>query len=108
MAGFQWWGRRRFSIARSKAEAEANARSMATDQSETWRDPGSAYAHGQKVVEVNVEVSTVGTPADIRASIDEYVAAGARHIEVGFIYPRHDELMEQVTLFAETVMPAYQ
>jgi len=108
LTGFQWWGRRRFSIARSKAEAEANARWMATDQSEMWRYTGSAYEQGKKGEEVNVKVSTIGTPDDIKRSIDEYVAAGAGHIEVGFIYRRHDELMEQVQLFAETVMPAYQ
>jgi alkanesulfonate monooxygenase SsuD/methylene tetrahydromethanopterin reductase-like flavin-dependent oxidoreductase (luciferase family) len=108
LTSFQWWGRRRFSIARTKAKADANANWMATEQSEMWRYTGSAYAEGKEGVDLNAKLAIVGTPEEIKASIDEYVAAGARHIEIGFIYPRFDELMEQLELFAETVMPLYQ
>jgi hypothetical protein len=81
---------------------------MAVEQADMWRHTGSTYAHREEGAEINIRVATIGTPKEIKESVDEYVAAGADHVEIGFIYPRHDELLEQMALFAETVMPEYR
>ncbi len=81
---------------------------MEAEQPEMWQYAGYMYAMGEEGTRTNTRMAGVGTIDDIRASIDEYLSAGANHIEVAFIYSNHEALMRQIRLFADTVMPAYR
>ena len=50
----------------------------------------------------------VGSPDEIVAKLQEYVAAGVGHYEMKFVYPSVDQLVEQLQLFSESVIPAFR
>jgi probable F420-dependent oxidoreductase len=108
MTTFDWCAQRRFSIAATREEARSNVAWMEAEQPEMWQYAGYMYAMGEEGTRTNTRMAGVGTSDDIRASIDEYLSAGANHIEVAFIYSNHEALMRQIRLFADTVMPAYR
>lgn len=108
MTSFDWCAQRRISIGETAEEAQANVAWMETEQADMWQYAGYLHAMGEAGTRNNIRMAAIGTPGDIRANVDEYLAAGANHIEVAFVYPRHEALLRQMRLFAETVMPHYR
>ncbi|MBI4639447.1 MAG: TIGR03619 family F420-dependent LLM class oxidoreductase, partial [Candidatus Tectomicrobia bacterium] len=87
-----------FSIAigRSREEAEAKFR--------RWQ---SALLRNQPV-ESFARRNLFGTPDEIKSRIEEYANAGVTHLAgIRFAAQTVSELLEGMTLFAETVMPAF-
>jgi probable F420-dependent oxidoreductase len=108
MTSFDWCAQRRFSIGETREEAWANVAWMESEQADMWQYAGYMHAMGEAGTRTNTQRAGIGTRDDIRASIDEYLTAGANHIEVAFIYPHHEAMLRQMRLFADTVMPAYR
>jgi probable F420-dependent oxidoreductase len=108
MAEFDWCAQRRFGIGRSEDEALGHVRWMAREQADMWQYAGYMHGQGALGTQMNIKMATVGTPDVVRANIDEFLAAGANHIEVAFIYPHHRSFMDQLRLFADAVIPSYR
>ena len=49
----------------------------------------------------------VGSPEEIRNRVGQYVDAGVEHFELKFIYNDLDQLVEQLSLWSEEVIPAF-
>ena len=50
----------------------------------------------------------VGSPADVGERVRQYVEGGVRHFELKFVYHTLDHLVEQMTLWAEEIAPAFR
>lgn len=57
-------------------------------------------------VELISRASLVGSPAEVLDRVGAFVAAGVSHFELKFIYHDIDDLLQQLQLFQEEVMPA--
>lgn len=90
------------SIARSEEEARNNY-TASVPPPDKIAAVGSAMT---SVARSAQERSLVGTPEQIRARLQEYVAAGVTEICVIFYFPNADTAEQQLRLFAEEVMPA--
>lgn len=108
LTGFAWCAQRRLSIGNTVEEARANADWMATEQTDMWKYAGYMHADGASATETHQQMITVGTPPTIRANLQEYVEAGADHIDVTFVYPTFPALVRQIHLFAEQVLPSFR
>jgi alkanesulfonate monooxygenase SsuD/methylene tetrahydromethanopterin reductase-like flavin-dependent oxidoreductase (luciferase family) len=49
----------------------------------------------------------LGTPAQIRDKVKEFIDAGANYFDLWFMYPTYESLMKQMRLFAKEVLPAF-
>jgi alkanesulfonate monooxygenase SsuD/methylene tetrahydromethanopterin reductase-like flavin-dependent oxidoreductase (luciferase family) len=50
----------------------------------------------------------IGSPKEISEKLAQYVEAGVRCYEMKFIYHDVDDYVRQMTMFAETIIPAYR
>lgn len=103
---FVWCAQRRVAIGPDRADALAQVAWMEREQGDMWKYAGYLQGKGAEGTSLNTSMASVGNPEDIRAALAEYIAAGANHIEIAFVYPNHDSYMRQMRLFAEEVMPA--
>ena len=58
-------------------------------------------------VELIARASLVGSPAEINSKIRQFVEAGVEHFELKFVYHTIDDLLDQLQLFREEVMPNF-
>ena len=49
-----------------------------------------------------------GSVDDVRRRVQEFADAGVTHIELKLLYSTIDELLEQMTLYAESIMPEFR
>jgi len=54
------------------------------------------------------EVSLIGSPAEIRRTVQAYADAGVSHFEIKFIYPTLERHSEMLQLFAREILPAFR
>jgi hypothetical protein len=48
-----------------------------------------------------------GSVEDVRRRVDEFIDAGVEHFELKFLYATIDELIDQMNLWAEEILPHY-
>ena len=117
MSKFEWCYELRLSIAETEAEARQNVDWILADQpnmsrfagymwnkQESWRD----VQGGAEAPKSNLATAIIGTPADVRQRISEFIAAGTTHFDLWFIYPTYEAYLKQLRLFATEVLPAFR
>lgn len=50
----------------------------------------------------------IGSPEELTAKLEKYVAAGVNHYEMKFIYHSVDHLLEQLELFSKEITPVFR
>jgi probable F420-dependent oxidoreductase len=106
LTGFAWCAQRRISIGSTVPEAESNVDWMKREQAEMWRYVGHMRDRGPEGTQISHEMATVGTPDQIAANLQRYVAAGVNWFAIAFTYPTYEVLLRQMRLFAKEVLPA--
>ena len=71
---------------------------------DNWRDAKGA----EEAPVSSIETAVVGTPAQIRDKVKEFIDTGANYFDLWFMYPTYESLMRQMRLFAKEVLPAFR
>ena len=77
---------------------------MESHKDESWRD----VQGGEAAPKSNLATAIIGTPADVRQRIQEFIDAGTTHFDLWFIYPTYESYLKQLRLFATEVLPAFR
>jgi alkanesulfonate monooxygenase SsuD/methylene tetrahydromethanopterin reductase-like flavin-dependent oxidoreductase (luciferase family) len=117
IANFDWCFQLRLSIGETMEEARKNVAWIAQDQPHMARYAGYMWKHedtwrnakgAEEAPASSVETAVVGTPAQIRDKVKEFIDAGANYFDLWFMYPTYESLMRQMRLFAKEVLPAFR
>ena len=117
ISNFDWCMQLRLSIAETAEEAQKYCEWLLEDQPEmakyagymwkrkdTWRDAEGA----EEAPRSSLTTAVIGTPADVKAVVQQFVDAGSTHFDLWFMYSDYESLLKQMRLFATEVMPAFQ
>ena len=107
LAGFDYVIQRRISVGTTEAEAHANVDWVAQEQTDMWKWAGYMHAQGTSGFDANLANISLGTPADIRALVRRYAAAGATMMEIVPAFATYDQLLRQLRLVGEEVLPEF-
>ena len=88
-------------IARDRATAMRQARPTIATSLKT-------YERSMDSDDFAVEQSIIGSIEDVRRQVAGFIAAGVTHFELKFVYSTMDELSEQMELWTNEILPAYQ
>ena len=69
---------------------------------------GRSTFERQMTVDQLAEVSLIGSPAEIRRTVEAYADAGVSHFEIKFIYPTLQRHSQMLQLFAKEILPAFR
>jgi probable F420-dependent oxidoreductase len=86
----------------SRSRDEAMTRALPT-----IRTSSESYERDVDDIQFALDRHIFGSVEDVRRRVDEFVEAGVRHFELKLIYASMDELYEQMELWAQEIMPAY-
>ena len=116
LANFAWCFQIRASIGVSESEARKYCEwipKLQGDMSrysgymrkkkENWRKAEGAKAAPDSILESSV----IGTGSKISKTIEQFVNAGANHFDISFMYPRYEDLVRQMKLFARQCLPSF-
>ena len=103
---FDWCFQLRLSIAQTDGEALQNCSWIASSQPDVWRYWGLMWQRKEAPVEA-VRKASVGTPSKIIKDVEQFIDAGTTHFDLWFMYPRYEELLRQMRLFAKEVLPSF-
>jgi probable F420-dependent oxidoreductase len=96
-------------IAVEKLASIATDRDSALDRAvRTVRASSKTYERDVDDVRFALDRHIFGSVDDVVRRVDEFVAAGVTHFELKLIYATIDELVDQMQLWAEQVMPRFR
>lgn len=99
----------KITIAVEKLAAIARTRDDALNLAlPTIRASSNSYERDVDNVQFALDRHIIGSVADVRRRIDEFIEAGVQHFELKIIYPTIDSLIKQMTLWSEEIIPHYQ
>jgi probable F420-dependent oxidoreductase len=87
-------------IARNRDDALARALP-------TVRTSSMTYERDVDDIQFALDRHIFGSVDDVRRRVDEFIDAGVEHFELKFLYATIDELLDQMTLWAEEILPHY-
>jgi probable F420-dependent oxidoreductase len=108
LTGFEYCVQRRIALGETDAEAHQNVDWVMTEQRDMWQWAGHMRDQGQAGYQATMTNVTLGTPADMRAMVDGYIASGATMIEIVPAFATYDQLLRQIRLFGTEVLPGYK
>jgi probable F420-dependent oxidoreductase len=73
----------------------------------TVRASSMTYERDVDDIQFALDRHIFGSVEDVRRRVDEFVEAGVEHLELKFLYATMDELLDQMTLWAEEILPHY-
>ena len=74
----------------------------------TVRTSSNSYERDVDDVQFALDRHIFGSVDDVRQRVEEFVEAGVTHFELKLIYRDIDELLGQMELWAETILPLYE
>ena len=54
-----------------------------------------------------VKTASVGRPSKIIGDVEKFIEAGTTHFDLWFMYPRYENLVKEMKLFAKEVIPSF-
>ncbi|MBI4258013.1 MAG: LLM class flavin-dependent oxidoreductase [Thaumarchaeota archaeon] len=106
LSKFDWCFQLRLSIGETEKEARTYCDWIAGAQQEAWRYWGLMYKQKEAPVSA-VKTASVGTPSKIISDVEKFIEAGTTHFDLWFMYPRYENLLTQMRLFAKEVIPSF-
>lgn len=95
-------------IAVEKLTAISRSRDDALERAlPTVRQSSHTYERDVDDVQFALDRHIIGSVDDVRRRVDEFIEAGVRHFELKFLYPTLDDLLAQMSLWAEEILPHY-
>jgi len=95
-------------IAVEKLTSIATTRDRALERAlPTVRQSSHTYERDVDDVQFALDRHIIGSVDDVRRRVEEFIEAGVRHFELKFLYPALDDLLEQMHLWAEEILPRY-
>jgi probable F420-dependent oxidoreductase len=73
----------------------------------TVRTSSTTYERDVDDIQFALDRHIFGSVEDVRRRVDEFVEAGVEHFELKFLYATMDELIDQMVLWAEEIIPHY-
>ena len=107
LAGFAWCCQRKLAIGRTPEEARQRVEWLARDQADMWKFTGFMQGLGDSGVKTHIANVWAGTPDQICELLQPYVDAGSDWVDIFFIHPDYDSLLDEMRLFAREVVPAF-
>lgn len=74
----------------------------------TIRESSNSYERDVDNVQFALDRHIIGSVADVRRRVDEFIEAGVEHFELKIIYPSMKSLFEQMALWSKEIIPHYQ
>ncbi len=74
----------------------------------TVRTSSKTYERDVDEIQFALDRHIFGSVEEVRTRVREFVDAGVTHFELKFIYPTMDELVAQMSLWAEEIIPEYR
>ncbi len=74
----------------------------------TIRESSNSYERDVDNVQFALDRHIIGSVADVRRRVDEFIEAGVQHFELKIIYPSMESLFEQMALWSKEIIPHYQ
>ena len=74
----------------------------------TVRTSSESYERDVDDVQFALDRHIFGSVDDVRQRVEEFVEAGVTHFELKLIYKNMEELLGQMELWAETILPLYE
>jgi probable F420-dependent oxidoreductase len=95
-------------IAVEKLTAIGSTRDEALERAlPTVRQSSMTYERDVDDIQFAMDRHIFGSVDDVRRRIEEFAEAGVTHFELKFMYPTLDDLLFQMELWAETILPHY-
>jgi alkanesulfonate monooxygenase SsuD/methylene tetrahydromethanopterin reductase-like flavin-dependent oxidoreductase (luciferase family) len=107
LAGFDWCCQRKLAIGRTPEEAREAVSWLARDQANMWKYTGFMQGLGDSGAQQHIANVPAGTPDEIRALLAAYADAGSNWFDIFFIHRTFDALIDEMRLFADEVIPAF-
>jgi len=73
----------------------------------TLKTSSESYERDIDSMQFALDRHIFGSVSDVRRRIDEFIEAGVQHFELKIIYPTIDNLIRQMTLWSEEILPHY-
>ncbi len=74
----------------------------------TIRASSNSYERDVDNVQFALDRHIIGSVADVRRRVDEFIEAGVQHFELKIIYPSMESLCEQMALWSKEIIPHYE
>lgn len=74
----------------------------------TVKTSSHTYERDVDEIQFALDRHIFGSVDDVKRRVAEFVDAGVSHFELKFIYPTMDDLIDQMTLWAEEILPLYR
>lgn len=98
----------RITVAVEKLTAIAHSRDEALERAlPTVKQSSMTYERDVNDVQFAMDRHIFGSVDDVRRRIEEFADAGVQHFELKFMYPTLDDLLSQMELWAETILPRF-
>ena len=96
-------------VAVEKLAAIATTREAALELAlPTIRTSSHTYERDVDDIQFALDRHIIGSVADVRTRVEEFIEAGVDHFELKIIYPTLDSMESQMEIWAEQVLPHYQ
>jgi alkanesulfonate monooxygenase SsuD/methylene tetrahydromethanopterin reductase-like flavin-dependent oxidoreductase (luciferase family) len=108
LTDFTWCAQRRVSLGHTVDEAAANVAWMQREQADMWRFVGHLHDRGGHGTALSHSMAAVGTPDDIARNLSLYADEGVGYFGIAFTYPTYENLVAQMRLFGDKVIPVFK
>ena len=114
LSNFDWCMQLRLSIAETEEEAQRSCQWLLEDQPEMAKYAGYMWKRkdnwrgAEEAPRCSLTTAVIGTPDDVKATVQEFVDAGSTHFGLWFMYSDYPSLLEQIRLFATEAIPAFR
>jgi probable F420-dependent oxidoreductase len=99
----------KITIAVEKLTAIATDRDTALERAlPTVKASSNTYERDVNDMQFALDRHIFGSVDDVKRRVEEFVAAGVTHFELKFVYPTVDDLLSQMQLWADEIMPEYR
>lgn len=100
---------RRITIAVEKLTAISRSRDDALERAlPTVRTSSNTYERDVDDIQFALDRHIFGSVDDVKRRVGEFVQAGVTHFELKFVYPTLDDLLAQMQLWADEIIPEYR
>ena len=73
----------------------------------TIRESSTSYERDVDNIQFALDRHIIGSVAEVRRRLDEFIENGVQHFELKIIYPTMESLLKQMTLWSEVILPHY-
>jgi probable F420-dependent oxidoreductase len=99
----------KITIAVEKLTAISRSREEALERAlPTVRTSSNTYERDVDDIQFALDRHIFGSVDDVKRRVEEFVEAGVTHFELKFVYPTIDDLLAQMQLWAEEIIPEYE